>query len=109
VPWLVDAFMLVLVMGGSLGSLALAALVLDGVQVLVSSYGNPVVCGLTSVVLAVIILRVGPSPSDSGGHRLGLLERPAQLRAPPHWRGADDVHDPSVAVPLAPDHCTPER
>jgi branched-chain amino acid transport system permease protein len=41
----------------SLGNLALAALVLGGAQVLVSSYGNPVLGGLTIVVLAVIILR----------------------------------------------------
>jgi branched-chain amino acid transport system permease protein len=57
VPWLINAFMLVLVAGVSLGNLALAALVLGGAQVLVSSYGNPVLGGLTIVVLAVIILR----------------------------------------------------
>jgi branched-chain amino acid transport system permease protein len=49
--------MLVLVAGVSLGSLALAALVLGGAQVLVSSYGNPVLGSLTIVILAVIILR----------------------------------------------------
>jgi branched-chain amino acid transport system permease protein len=57
VPWLINAFMLVLVAGVSLGNLALAALVLGGAQVLVSSYGNPVLGGLTIVILAVIILR----------------------------------------------------
>jgi branched-subunit amino acid ABC-type transport system permease component len=57
VPWLINAFMLVLVSGESLGSLALAALVLGGAQVLVSSYGNPVLGSLTIVILAVIILR----------------------------------------------------
>ncbi len=41
----------------SLGNLALAALVLGRAQVLVSSYGNPVLGSLTVVILAVIILR----------------------------------------------------
>ena len=57
VPWLINAFMLVLVAGVSLGNLALAALVLGGAQVLVSSYGNPVLGSLTIVILAVIVLR----------------------------------------------------
>jgi urea transport system permease protein len=57
VPWLINAFMLVLVSGMSLGKLALAALILGGAQVLVSSYGNPVLGSLTIVILAVIILR----------------------------------------------------
>src|SRR5437667_5758710 len=52
-----QAFMLVLVAGVSLLNLALAALVLGGAQVLVSSYGNPVLGSLTIVILAVIILR----------------------------------------------------
>jgi hypothetical protein len=41
----------------SLGNLALAALILGGAQVLVSSYGNPVLGSLTIVILAVITLR----------------------------------------------------
>lgn len=57
VPWLINAFMLVLVAGMSLGSLAIATLLLGGAQVLVSSYGNPVLGGLTIVILSVIILR----------------------------------------------------
>jgi Branched-chain amino acid ABC-type transport system, permease components len=57
VPWLINAFMLVLVAGVSLGNLALTALILGGAQVLVSSYGNPVLGSLTIVILAVIILR----------------------------------------------------
>jgi urea transport system permease protein len=60
VPWLVNAFMLVLVSGMSLVSLALVCLVLGGAQVLVSSYGNPVLGGLTIVVLAALILRFRP-------------------------------------------------
>lgn len=57
VPWLINAFMLVLVAGVSLGNLALAGLVLGGAQVLVSSYGNAVLGSLTIVILSVIILR----------------------------------------------------
>ena len=57
VPWLINAFMLVLVAGVSLGNLAIAALVLGGAQVLVSAYGNPVLGSLTIVILAVLILR----------------------------------------------------
>jgi branched-chain amino acid transport system permease protein len=57
VPWLINAFMLVLVAGVSLVNLAVAALLLGGAQGLVSSYGNPVLGSLTIVILAVIILR----------------------------------------------------
>jgi branched-subunit amino acid ABC-type transport system permease component len=57
VSWLINAFMLVLVAGVSLVNLAGAALVLGGAQVLVSSYGNPVLGSLTIVILSVIILR----------------------------------------------------
>jgi urea transport system permease protein len=60
VPWLVSSFMLVLVSGTSLLSLAIACLVLGGAQVLVSVYGNPVLGGLTIVVLAALILRIRP-------------------------------------------------
>jgi len=60
VPWLVSAFMLVLVSGMSLVSLGIACLVLGGAQVLVSTYGNPILGGLTIVVLAALILRFRP-------------------------------------------------
>jgi branched-subunit amino acid ABC-type transport system permease component len=60
VPWLVNAFMLVLVSGMSLLSLAVACLVLGGAQVLVSTYSDPVAGGLTIVVLAALILRFRP-------------------------------------------------
>jgi branched-chain amino acid transport system permease protein len=60
VPWLVNAFMLVLVSGHSLATLALACFVLGGAQVLVSAYVNPVLGGLTIAVLAAIILRIRP-------------------------------------------------
>jgi hypothetical protein len=52
VPWLINAFMLVLVAGASLANLAVASLVLGGAQVLVSFYGNPVLESLTIVILA---------------------------------------------------------
>ena len=60
VPWLVSAFMLVLVSGMSLLSLGIACAVLGGAQVLVSTYGNPILGGLTIVVLAAVILRLRP-------------------------------------------------
>ena len=60
VPWLVNAFMLVLVSGVSLFSLVIATVVLGGAQVLVSSYLSPVLGGLTIVVLAALILRIRP-------------------------------------------------
>jgi branched-chain amino acid transport system permease protein len=60
VPWLVNAFMLVMVSGVSFISLGVACLVLGGAQVLVSTYANPVLGGMTIVVLAAFILRVRP-------------------------------------------------
>ncbi|GJD53717.1 High-affinity branched-chain amino acid transport system permease protein LivH [Methylobacterium crusticola] len=60
VPWLVGAFMLVMVSGASLRSLALATLLLGGAQVLISAYASPVLGGLTIVVLAAVILRLRP-------------------------------------------------
>jgi branched-chain amino acid transport system permease protein len=61
VPWLLNAFMLVMVSGTSLVSLALASLVLGGAQVVISTYGNPVVGALSIVVLSAILLRIRPS------------------------------------------------
>jgi branched-subunit amino acid ABC-type transport system permease component len=60
VPWIVGAFMLVLVSGSSLVSLAMASVVLGGAQVLVSTFVNPVLGGLTIAVLAALLLRVRP-------------------------------------------------
>lgn len=60
VPWLVNAFMLVLVSGTSLASLAVACLVLGGAQVVVSSLYSPVLGGITIALLAAIILRTRP-------------------------------------------------
>jgi urea transport system permease protein len=66
VPWLVNAFMLVLVSGVSLVSLLVATLVLGGAQVLVSTYVSPVLGGLTIVVLAAVILRIRPQGFSRG-------------------------------------------
>ena len=61
VPWLLNAFMLVMVSGASLFSLAAASLILGGAQVVVSTYSNTVIGGLTIVVLAAVLLRIRPS------------------------------------------------
>jgi urea transport system permease protein len=61
VPWLINAFMLVLVSGVSLPVLGLATLVMGGAEVLVSTYVNPILGGLTIVVLAVVVLRLRPT------------------------------------------------
>ncbi len=60
VPWIVGAFMLVMVSGSSLISLAVACLVLGGAQVAVSTFVNPVLGGLTIAVLAALLLRFRP-------------------------------------------------
>jgi branched-chain amino acid transport system permease protein len=61
VPWLLNAFMLVMVSGASLLSLGIAAVVLGGAQVVVSTYSSPVLGGLTIVVLAAVLLRIRPT------------------------------------------------
>jgi branched-subunit amino acid ABC-type transport system permease component len=66
VPWLVNAFMLVLVSSVSLLSLATAAIALGGAQVLVSTFVSPVIGGLTIVVLAALLLRVRPAGFGHG-------------------------------------------
>jgi branched-chain amino acid transport system permease protein len=60
IPWLINAFMLVLVSGSSILSLAVASVVLGGAQVLVSNYFGSVLGGLTIAALAAIILRIRP-------------------------------------------------
>src|SRR5262249_55664434 len=59
-PWLVNAFMLVMVSGGSLPALATSCLVLGGMQVLVSTFVNPILGGLTIAILAAVVLRIRP-------------------------------------------------
>lgn len=60
VPWLVNAFMLVLVAGSSLGALAIGAFALGGLQVVISTYGSPILGGLTIAVAAALLLRIRP-------------------------------------------------
>jgi len=60
VPWLINAFMLVMVAGSSFASLGLAALMLGGAQVVVSTYISPILGGMTIVVLAAVLLRLRP-------------------------------------------------
>ncbi|RWQ18373.1 branched-chain amino acid ABC transporter permease [Mesorhizobium sp.] len=60
VAWLISAFMLVLVSGSSLFSLAVASVVLGGAQVVVSNYFGSVLGGMTIAVLAAVILRIRP-------------------------------------------------
>jgi urea transport system permease protein len=60
VIWLVNAFMLVMVAGASFGALAIAALVLGGAQVLVSTFVSPILGGVTIAVLAAVVLRINP-------------------------------------------------
>ncbi len=59
-PWLVSAFMLVMVSGHSMLSLLATCVVFGACQVLVSTYANPVLGGLTIAVLAAVTLRVRP-------------------------------------------------
>ena len=59
-PWLVSAFMLVMVSGHSMISLLLTCLVFGACQVLVSTYVSPVLGGLTIAVLAALTLRIRP-------------------------------------------------
>ena len=59
-PWLINSFMLVLVSGVSIPGLMVASLILGGAQVVVSTYLSAILGGLTSVVLAAVILRLRP-------------------------------------------------
>ncbi|WP_186015269.1 branched-chain amino acid ABC transporter permease [Burkholderia gladioli] len=59
-PYLVNAFMLVMVSGYSMLVLMLTCLVFGACQVLVSTFVSPVLGGLTIAVLAALTLRVFP-------------------------------------------------
>jgi branched-chain amino acid transport system permease protein len=59
-PWLVSAFMLVMVSGHSIPGLMLTCLVFGTCQVLVSTYAGPVLGGITIAVLAALTLRIRP-------------------------------------------------
>jgi branched-subunit amino acid ABC-type transport system permease component len=58
--WLIGAFMLVMVSGGSLLTLGLSCFVLGGLQVLASTFISPILGGLTIAVLAAVALRLRP-------------------------------------------------
>jgi branched-chain amino acid transport system permease protein len=60
IPWLINAFMLVMVSGGSLVVLASSCLILGGLQVLASTFISPILGGLTIAVVAAIALRLRP-------------------------------------------------
>ena len=60
VPWLTNAFMLAMISGSSLVSLAIACTLLGGAQVLVSVFASPVLGALTIVVLGAVVLRIRP-------------------------------------------------
>lgn len=60
VAWMIGAFMLVMVAGSSFAALALACLIFGGAQVLVSTYVNPVLGGITVAVLCAVVLRINP-------------------------------------------------
>jgi branched-chain amino acid transport system permease protein len=64
--WLISAFMLVMVSGHSMLGLFLTCLVFGACQVLVSTYANPVLGGLTIAVLAALTLRVRPKGFSRG-------------------------------------------
>jgi branched-subunit amino acid ABC-type transport system permease component len=59
-PWLIGAFMLVMVSGGSLVTLAVSCFVLGGLQVVASTFLNPILGGMTIAVLAAVALRLRP-------------------------------------------------
>lgn len=59
-PWLISAFMLVMVSGHSMLSLLATCVVFGAAQVLVSSYANPILGGVTIAVLAALTLRIRP-------------------------------------------------
>ena len=58
--WLIGAFILVMISGGSLPTLGLSCLVLGGLQVLASTFISPILGGLTIAVLAAVALRLRP-------------------------------------------------
>lgn len=65
-PWLVSAFMLVMVSGHSMLGLLLTCALFGSAQVLVSTYANPVLGGLTIAVLAAVTLRIRPQGFSHG-------------------------------------------
>lgn len=60
IPWLTNAFMLAMISGTSLVSLALASMLLGAAQVLISVHVSPILGSLTIVVLGAFALRIRP-------------------------------------------------
>ncbi|MCW5300374.1 branched-chain amino acid ABC transporter permease [Herbaspirillum lusitanum] len=60
IPWLINAFMLVMVAGSSMFGLVAAALLFGGIQILLSTYVSPVLGGIAIVLLSAITLRIRP-------------------------------------------------
>lgn len=60
IPWLINAFMLVMVAGSSMFGLAAAALLFGGIQVLLSTFVSPILGGIAIVLLSAITLRIRP-------------------------------------------------
>jgi len=60
IPWLVNAFMLVMVSGSSMVSLLVATVVFGTVQVLLSTFVSPILGGLAIAVLTAVTLRIRP-------------------------------------------------
>ncbi|MCW5221945.1 branched-chain amino acid ABC transporter permease [Verminephrobacter aporrectodeae subsp. tuberculatae] len=65
-PYLINAFMLVMVSGHSMPGLLMTCLAFGACQVLVSTFINPVLGGLTIPVLAALTLRVRPKGFSLG-------------------------------------------
>lgn len=59
-PWLISAFMLVMVSGHSMASLLLTCVAFGAVQVAVSTFVSPILGGVTIAVLAALTLRIRP-------------------------------------------------
>jgi len=96
--WLIGAFMLVMVSGGSLLTLGLSCFVLGGLQVLASTFISPILGGLTIALLAAVALRLPGGvaaqrrhhPRLSLGHADRAVDHLAGRRAARRRIGAAD-------------------
>jgi branched-chain amino acid transport system permease protein len=60
VAWLIGAFMLVMVAGGSFAALAAACLIFGAAQVVISTFVSPILGSISIAVLAAVVLRISP-------------------------------------------------
>ncbi|KAG0934435.1 hypothetical protein G6F31_016110 [Rhizopus arrhizus] len=97
-PWLVSAFMLVMVSGHSITALLLTCLVYGACQVLVSIFVSPILGGVTIAVLAALTLRLRGLRAG-----LALAARPGTAVAGSH------VPRPYRGRPLAVRHLLAQR